>query len=528
MCLIFLLLLLPLALPAWPQAPYCGTYSLGQLPLPRAKGLVLEQAAQIEVGTQLQFPVSGNPLLLPATCRYVGEHAYIFVEDVQWDEEGGPIVQKDVDTLGELFDRSTPADPERGIYELGVEAFGQPPDVDGDPRVFILVLDISEPQIIGFFDRRVSTHEIPELRRDLLYIDEFAIRRQPYLARGTLAHEFQHLIHWGIDPDEDPWVDEGLAGYAEALAGYPEADSTVVPSFLKNPEAGLLWGFPAQAYHYGSTYLFAAFLAERYGRGLIHQLVAEPRNGTFGVDAAFASGNIDQDFVGTWGEWVVGNYASADPRYGYAALKGRQARAFSVALPLEETEGKVGRPWGATYISFPMAGDIEVGFRGTGRFRVWGYAWQGGRRELQEMVLDESGQGRLATEKVDSLAVIVGRTALQGDTFVLWAHRYIPTAVEEAAALPRRLRLGAGYPNPFNGYAVIPFELPDRAPVELRIYDALGQQVRVLEQGMRPAGFHAAVWDGKDEAGRAAGSGTYVVVLRAGGERLSRRLSLIK
>jgi len=42
MCLIFLLLLLPLALPAWPQAPYCGTYSLGQLPLPRAKGLVLE------------------------------------------------------------------------------------------------------------------------------------------------------------------------------------------------------------------------------------------------------------------------------------------------------------------------------------------------------------------------------------------------------------------------------------------------------------------------------------------------------
>ena len=121
------------------------------------------------------------------------------------------------------------------------------------------------------------------MRRDILYIDEWFLRRHAYLARGTLAHEFQHLIHWGHDPDEEIWLNEGMSGYAEALAGFPEADSTVVDAFLQRPGAGLT-GWDNQAWNYGSTYLFSAFLAERYGGDLIRAVVAEQENGSRGIE----------------------------------------------------------------------------------------------------------------------------------------------------------------------------------------------------------------------------------------------------
>ena len=46
-----------------------------------------------------------------------------------------------------------------------------------------------------------------------MFLDEFSVRRQVRLAHGTLAHEFQHLIHWGSDADEElamlrSWADK--------------------------------------------------------------------------------------------------------------------------------------------------------------------------------------------------------------------------------------------------------------------------------------------------------------------------------
>ena len=60
----------------------------------------------------------------------------------------------------------------------------------------------------------------------------------------------------------------------------------MVPSFLADPSINLThWVFDSA--NYGKTYLFASFLAERYGPGLIRQIVAEPRNSILGIDDAF-------------------------------------------------------------------------------------------------------------------------------------------------------------------------------------------------------------------------------------------------
>ena len=94
--------------------------------------------------------------------------------------------------------------------------------------------------------------------------------------------------------------------------------------------------------------------------------------------------------------------------------------------------------------------------------------------------------------------------------------------------MPIALHLGEVYPNPFNGQALLLFDLPAAAELELSLYNSLGQRVRILRRGMHRAGHYQVLWDGRDMMGREVASGTYLAVLRVGTERLTRRLSMVK
>ena len=503
---------------------------------PADVGEAAQELPPITVGTQLEFHVSFSLGQVPATCRFVGEHVFVFVENKQWDTEGGSIFQSHVDGLGELFDRHTPADPDRGIFELATETFGEPSDVDGYEQIFILVLNIPFPTV-GYFDPAVANHAVPELRRDVLYLDEFRVRRESYLARGTLAHEFQHLIHWGHDSDEDAWVNEGLSGYAEELVGYQEADPTAVPRFLERPDrtgVGLdIW--QNAAYNYGSTFLFMSFLAERYGSDLIRQVVAEPRNGRHGIDSAFSRLSLGEDFAGAWQEWVVANYAVGDEAFAYAALSGRRVMTFPIArLPLAPIGGQVGFRWGTANVLFRTPGAVHIDIDGDDatRFRWLSYAMRRGLGTLEEIHLDELSRGQVTATDIDSLTLIVGRTSLQGNgKFQISARQPVATAVasvEPPDPSGTGLRLQAGFPNPFNGVVHIPFLLDGPATVEMRVYDSVGQQVLARHLGRLSSGRQEAVWDGRSGAGAIAGSGRYLVLLKAGDIVRTASLTLIR
>ncbi|MGY8824809.1 MAG: FlgD immunoglobulin-like domain containing protein [Candidatus Latescibacterota bacterium] len=517
----------------------CGTRWLeahrSEMPLPTAAKLAVPQQQEIKVGTPLGVPVSGDVFLRPSTCRYVGENAYIFVEDSLWDVL---VVQPDVDKLGALFDVATPADSTRGIYEMATETFGAVPDVDGDPHVFIFIIDMPNDNVVGYFDPRISTHVDESQRRDAVYLDAFRLNSDPFLTRGTLAHEFQHLIHWGHDEDEEDWIEEGLSGYAEELTGFAETDPRMVPGFLENPSLNLTaWPFLSSEAtpHYGATYLFASFLHERYGPEMIRTLVAERRNGIFGVDEAFKEMGLVQNYAGAWGLWVAGNYAADDSFYGYRALRGRRVQSFPITdLPLEPTEGQVSQQWGTTNLVLSASGNIQVEFAGVadGRYIVWGYAMRGATGEMVAMELDEFNAGSLQMADVDSAALVVGRTSLAGGKFTLAAQHYIPTdvptAVTAASTKGEGFALGGAYPNPFNGGVQLPFSLGLSGETELVIFNSLGQRVQLLYSGYMGAGVHQLHWDGRDERGVEVASGLYQAVLRAQGQVSVRGLTLIK
>ena len=94
--------------------------------------------------------------------------------------------------------------------------------------------------------------------------------------------------------------------------------------------------------------------------------------------------------------------------------------------------------------------------------------------------------------------------------------------------LPQTLGLDQNYPNPFNPSTSIPLALSRRTQVRLAIFNVLGQKVRTLVDGTMEAGYHTMKWNGRDEAGRQAGAGTYFYLLEADSFRRTRKMTLVK
>ena len=71
-----------------------------------------------------------------------------------------------------------------------------------------------------------------------------------------------------------------------------------------------------------------------------------------------------------------------------------------------------------------------------------------------------------------------------------------------------RLTVDGNAPNPFGSSTAIRFQVPqdpehlDRGQwIALRIYNARGQWIRTLAEGIYPAGYYVMVWDGREESG---------------------------
>ncbi len=101
-------------------------------------------------------------------------------------------------------------------------------------------------------------------------------------------------------------------------------------------------------------------------------------------------------------------------------------------------------------------------------------------------------------------------------------------AVHEGS-VPLASVLQQNYPNPFNAHTTIAFSVSqDPAPVNLTIYNILGQNVVTLLNRQLQPGSYQITWDGRDERGVELASGIYFCTLQAGDRRQTRRMVLIR
>ncbi|SCF41214.1 hypothetical protein GA0074696_5504 [Micromonospora purpureochromogenes] len=87
---------------------------------------------------------------------------------------------------------------------------------------------------------------------------------RPELYEGTVAHEFEHLLHNYSDPGELSWVDEGLADFAIFLNGLDAGGSHLSNHQVFYEETSLTrWG--GTLANYGASFTYFQYLWEQAG-----------------------------------------------------------------------------------------------------------------------------------------------------------------------------------------------------------------------------------------------------------------------
>jgi len=103
------------------------------------------------------------------------------------------------------------------------------------------------------------------------------------------------------------------------------------------------------------------------------------------------------------------------------------------------------------------------------------------------------------------------------------------TGVEEESEMTSsRFMLLDNFPNPFNPDTKIQYRLPTSAHVRLKIFNMAGQELRVLVDEQKSAGFHSIRWDARDDGGRHVEAGVYLYRIEAGSYVDTKKLLLVK
>jgi len=274
----------------------------------------LELASQYKFGTQLKANErkfyakntrDGSVYQLTASLRATGTYTYIY------SENGQNIDDATVEYWLNEFENT--------IYPKETSSFGNPPDVDNDPRIYILLLDILDNYdpltnpvfVAGYF---WPSQETGYDRIEIIYIDV-----NPGADRYTLAHEFNHMIHYNYDSDEEIWVDEGLAVYAEYVV-YKHHQWSYLDAFFSNPETSLTsWSQDLE--HYGASYCFMLYISEKYGgTTTVQKILQDTANGQDGINNHLPSGTTFENVFKTWS---IANYlddTTINTLYGYTSI----------------------------------------------------------------------------------------------------------------------------------------------------------------------------------------------------------------
>lgn len=89
--------------------------------------------------------------------------------------------------------------------------------------------------------------------------------------------------------------------------------------------------------------------------------------------------------------------------------------------------------------------------------------------------------------------------------------------------IPTEFTLRQNFPNPFNPETSLTFALPVNADIQLKVFNASGQQVAVLFDGQASAGSHTVRFNGENLS-----SGIYFAVMQSGDFQSTRKMLLLK
>ncbi|MFC1542928.1 T9SS type A sorting domain-containing protein [Candidatus Neomarinimicrobiota bacterium] len=305
-------------------APICGLPQISQISPDTP--VILHKASSVLTG-DLRFKIrkdvtSGVAVFIEVDCylKHTDTDFEIYVEVAEWDS--GHVDMAAVDTIVTYFrDRTPPGsiDPDLGIKTIAEASFGPPPGAS--EQVYILLVDvrdnyvpgISETYVAGYFDPYDQT--TTGNNADIIYLDTNPGKLaggdiQPQIV--TLAHEYQHLIHYGQDMNEATWIDEGLSELSPVLAGLPHREFTYYLSDTNQR----LDSFDNTLADYARSGLFFLYSWVQLEGQIIRDLVARPENGIAAFETVLAA-HGKPSFNDHVYNWHLANYLQVEGTYGY-------------------------------------------------------------------------------------------------------------------------------------------------------------------------------------------------------------------
>jgi immune inhibitor A len=320
-----------------------------------------------DVGEEFTFTVSDNGLGVDYDETFVvlleGEHGLILITKDAFDSFDGTYyhfanpIGDDSEPWLRSEDLLTPAqlqylldEFDNTMWPTNTAVFGEPlPRGDEGQKIWSLIFNIRDdayydPDATSYIAGYFSASESAENNKNIMHIDtyDWANRTgpdadRPFLYEGTFAHEFEHLIHFDIDPDEPSWVDEGLADLAGFLCGYGHSQSHLAYYMVYHPFTALtFWGSGLE--DYGASYLFQLYLWEKFGgTAFTSALVQEQANGIEGIENTLAAFGYRERFNEIFDNWVIANYIDDTRKdggkYGYDTLEIGSADTWGYTLP---------------------------------------------------------------------------------------------------------------------------------------------------------------------------------------------------
>ena len=328
-----------------------------------------------------------------ATCRSVGEHSFIYVET------GANYNQGQIDNLENEFNKT--------IYPTDTSVFGPEPDVDGIHQITIFLYNMDGAWGTGGYFTSINEIVNPNSpnypysnHMEIFYID---LADLSTWGKQIAAHEFQHMIHYNGDFNENAWINEGCSDLAIIKNyGFSTGVSGHVNSFKNNHDKDLtVWGQTNQ--DYGASAAFLDYLEEHYGgESFIKSLVDENSNSINGVNRVLAAYGYKERFTEVFKNWTVANkldnpsVAGGVYNYKNITLRIPDTGSYNYThYPLGKTNRNVNH-WAADYYRFTDGiGMLEFSFNGNdgASFALMIIKEGPGGTDVEELKLDSKQDG---------------------------------------------------------------------------------------------------------------------------------------
>ena len=333
---------------------------------------LIDEDAPYDAGAQKDFWVTNvdtnETRRISATLEYVGENLYFWIQD------GVNFNVGDLNNLASTFDQE--------IVPTNREFFGIEwnPGVDGDPRFYVLYAKGLGRNLAGYYSSADQLH--PDAHpysnaHEMFLLNADTVKLYEDYTYGTLAHEFQHMIHWYQDKNEETWVNEGFSMLAEHINGLDAGGFDW--DYMRNPDLQLNdWGgdVGSNAANYGASYLFMVYFLDRFGEEATKALVSHDENGFTSIDAVMSELNIvnpttSLPYTGkeVFADWAVANWLQntgiEDDRYDYQSYSPYPMSATETHYSCPTTISGDVYQFGVDYIELKCTGSYKLTFSGS-------------------------------------------------------------------------------------------------------------------------------------------------------------------